>query len=58
MATIEITAVVDVPEDANYEQTLEWVKFELGAIAMMRGGKDNPLSVHDLEASSVSIREI
>jgi len=56
MKTIEITAVVDVPEDANYKQILEWVKFELGNTAMLPGG--NPLSFTDLEARSVNIREI
>jgi len=56
MATIEVIAIVEVPEDANYEQTLAWVRFELGNVASLPAG--NPLSFCDLEAKIVSIREV
>lgn len=58
MSRIEVTFEVDVPEDANYDETLAWVMFETGANGVLSG--KNPLSTYDLEADykTVSIREI
>lgn len=58
MSRIEVTFEVDVPEDANYDETLAWVMFETGATGGISG--KNPLSTYDLEADyrTVSIREI
>lgn len=57
MARIRVTFEADLPADANYEDTLEWVNFELGAIG---GMSNSPLSTYDLEAirSTVTIEEL
>lgn len=57
MARIRVTFEANLPADANYKETLEWVKFELGAIA---GMSNSPLSTYDLEAisSTVKIEEL
>lgn len=58
MSRIQVSFEVDVPADANYEETLEWVMFETGANGKISA--KNPLSMHDLEADykTVSIMEI
>lgn len=56
MATIEITCKVDVPADANYEETLAWVKFCLHQIGGLKN--TNPLVEYDLDAYGISISEV
>jgi len=55
MTTITVTCKVNVPADANYTDTLEWVKFELGQQASLKN--KNPLSEYDLSAYNVRISE-
>ena len=56
MTTIKITCKVDVPADANYHETLAWVKFNLHQI----GGLPNinPLGEYELDAYAIEITEL
>ena len=55
MNKIKVTCIVDLPADANYQDTLAWGKYELGQVSNLR---TSPLSDFDLEAIEVSIEDI
>jgi hypothetical protein len=58
MSRIKVTFEVKVPVDANYEETLQWVKFQVGAIGGIK--QENPLAIYDIDATfgTVQIEEI
>ena len=55
MTKIKVTCIVNLPVDANYKDTLAWVKFELGQVSNLN---PSPISSFDLEATGVSVEDI